>query len=282
MAAVGEAILQTQHTLEGVGIPDARLEAELLLAVVLGMARPLLFAYPEQQLTPQQEDQLARLLARRLKREPLAYILGHREFYGIDLAVGPGVIVPRPETELLVQQALLLAQDHTDQGRLVIGEPGTGCGALAIGLAVHMPMAKIYATDLSPEALEIAQANVNRVGVAETVTLLQGDLLEPLEEMVDVIVANLPYVPSGRIPDLQPEIHWEPKAALDGGPDGLDVIRRLLSQAQRKLKGGGAIILEIDPGQVGELERLAAELFPAASMAVTQDLAHQDRVFTLR
>ena len=281
MAPLGETIRQTQHTLEAAGIPDARLEAEVLLVNVLQILRHRIYAFQEQELSAQQQQLLDRLVARRLKREPLAYILQHKEFYGIDLAVGPGVLIPRPETELLVEQALFLALMHMEAGDLVVAEPGTGSGAISINLAIHLPMARIYATELYPEAAKIAGYNVERHNVADRVTLLQGDLLEPIPEMVDMVVANLPYIPTGVIAGLQPEIQWEPREALDGGVDGLDTIRRLLHQAQQKLKPSGVAILEIDPDQAQPLEELARERFPTASISVEQDLAHQDRIFVV-
>ena len=281
MVALAEVLRQIHHTLEEVGIPDARLEAEVLLTNILQTPRHRIYAYQEQELTSAQEELLARLVERRLKREPLAYILGHKEFYGVDLAVGPGVLIPRPETELLVEQTLFLGMLHMEAGDLVIAEPGTGCGAIAINLAIHLPMARIHATDLSAEALEVAGHNVDRHNVGDRVTLHQGDLLEPVPEAPDVIVANLPYVPSGDIPVLQPEISWEPREALDGGPDGMDVIVRLLHQAVGALKETGLIILEIDPRQARALEELARSTFPSASVSIEQDLAHLDRIITV-
>ena len=281
MIALGDAVRQTQRTLEGAGIPDARLEAEVLLTNVTQMPRHRIYAYQEQELISQQEEHLERWLERRLKREPLAYILGHREFYGVDLAVGPGVMIPRPETELLVEQTLFLALRHMEAGEMVIAEPGTGSGAISIVLAIHLPMARIYATELHPEALRFAEHNVAQHNVADRVTLLQGDLMEPVPEAANLIVANLPYISSGQIDGLQPEVQWEPRGALDGGPDGLDAIKSLLRQAQKVLKPDGVILLEIDPHQVQPLEELCADLFPTAAITTEQDLAHRDRLFTV-
>ena len=281
MSAVGQVIPETHRTLEEAGIPDARLEAEVLLINILQMPRHRIYAYQEQELNPGQEQLLARCVERRLKREPLAYILGRKEFYGVDLAVGPGVMIPRPETELLVEQTLFMALMHMEAGEMVIAEPGTGSGAISINLAIHLPMARIYATELNPGALKIAEYNTRRHSVTDRVTLLQGDLLEPVPEQVDVIAANLPYIPSGNIQGLQPEVQWEPRDALDGGLDGLDVIRRLLGQAQHKLNQSGVIILEIDPHQVQPLEETAQELFPKATITTEQDLARLDRLFII-
>jgi release factor glutamine methyltransferase len=281
MAALRDVIRRTQDALDAAGIDDARLEAEVMLINVLQMPRHRIYAYQEQELTPRQEELLAQLVERRLKREPLAYMLGHKEFYGLDLAVKRGVLIPRPETELLVEQTLFLAMMHMEAGELVIAEPGTGSGAVSINLAIHLPMARIYATELYSEALKVAEYNIGRHNVADRVTLLQGDLLDPVDEAVDVIVGNLPYVPTDVIPTLQPEIQWEPRESLDGGPDGMDIIRRLLHQAQDKLKQNGVIILEIDPQQVQPLEELSRRLFPGASVSTEQDLARLDRILVV-
>ena len=243
------------------------------------MPRHRIYAYQEQVLTPGQTESLAHLVDRRLKREPLAYILGQKEFYGIELSVGPGVMIPRPETEHLVEQTLLLALMHMESQQLVIAEPGTGSGAISICLAIHLPMARIYATDLNTGALGLAEHNIRRHNVADRVSLLHGDLLDPVQETADIIVANLPYVGSAEIQGLQPEIQWEPREAIDGGPDGLDVIRRLFQQASDKLKPAGVMLLEIDPQQVDPLQELTRQLFPHAAVTVEQDLAHLDRIF---
>ena len=276
-----DAIRRTQATLGSAGIPDARLEAEVLLASVLAMPRHLIYVYPEEGVSPQQGQMLARMVERRLAREPLAYVLGHWEFYGLDFAVGTDALIPRPETELLVERALVLAGTRPVPEEVVIAEAGTGSGAISISLALHLPLARIYATDLSQDALAMARLNAARHGVADRVALLQGDLLEPVPPRADLIVANLPYLPTGRIDSLQPEIRWEPRMALDGGPDGLGLIRRLLHQAVDRIKAGGSILLEIEPEQVGPLEALARELFPGGTTVVRQDLAHLDRVFEI-
>ena len=281
MAALGDAVQQTHAALEAAGIPDARLEAELLLTNVLSVPRHRIYAFQEQELTPKETELLASLLERRLTREPLAYILGHKEMYGVDLAIGPGVMVPRPETELLVERCLFLGMVRMEEGDLVIAEPGTGSGGISINLAMHLPVARVYATDLSTEALKIAEINVRMHNVQDRVTLLHGDLLDPVTEPVDLVVANLPYIPSYRIATLQPEVQREPREALDGGPDGLDVIRRLLRQSRDKLKGTGVMVLEIDPEQVQPLTDEALAIFPGATITVEKDLGRLDRMFVL-
>ena len=282
MPNLRQVVQQTHRTLEAAGIPDARLEAEVAVMNVVRMPRQDLFARQEAEVSPQQERDLAQLLERRLKREPLAYILGRKEFYGINLLVNSNVLIPRPETESLLEHALFMALMGMETPALVIADVGTGTGAIAINLALHLPRARIFAIDSSDAALDVASYNIRGHNVADRVTLLQGDLLEPLPEPVDLIVANLPYLPTDRIPTLQPEIQWEPRLALDGGADGLDAIRRLLAQAAGgKLKEAGVVLLELDPEQVPAVQALARQLFPEAQTSVEQDLAHRDRIFVI-
>ena len=281
MATVREFLHQTQHTLEASGIPDARLEAEVMLMNVMQMPRQGLFSQQETEGSAQQETELAQMLERRLKREPLAYILGYKEFYGVNLLVTSRVMIPRPETEALVEHTLFMSLMGMETRELVIADVGTGSGAIAVNLAIHLPAARIYALDNADAVLDVASYNIRAHNVADRATLCKGDLLEPLPEPADLIVANLPYIPSERIPTLQPEIQWEPREALDGGLDGLDLIRRLLTQATEKLKEHGVILLELDPEQVPAVEEMAQRLFPEATTSVEQDLARQDRMFVI-
>lgn len=245
------------------------------------MPRQDLFSNQENEVSPQQERELEATVERRLTREPLAYILGVREFYGINLLVNSNVLIPRPETESLVEHALFMALMGMETTGLVIADVGTGTGAIAVNLAIHLPAARIYALDSDDGVLDVAAYNVRAHNVADRVTLGKGDLLEPLQEPVDLIVANLPYIPTARIPTLKPEIQWEPKAALDGGEEGLDHIRRLLAQATAKVKEQATILLELDPEQVPAVEELARQHFPQATTSVEQDLARLDRIFVI-
>lgn len=226
-------------------------------------------------------EQLQQSVERRLTREPLAYILGLKEFYGIELEVSPDVLIPRPESEYLVEQALFASMMRASESDWVIVDVGTGSGALAISLAIHLPMARIYATEKSPRAADVAARNIQRHNVADRVTLVQGNLLDDVPENPDIILANLPYIRSEAMADLQPEVQWEPKEALDGGDDGLDVIRDLLKQAPGKLKEGGMLLLEIDPHQASPLEEMGRSLFPGAEVSVQRDLAGLDRYFVV-
>ncbi len=262
------------------------------------MPRQDLFANQETEVSPQQEQELAEIIERRRKREPLAYILGYKEFYGITLLVNSNVLIPRPETESMVEHALFMALMGMETAELAIADVGTGTGAIAINLAIHLPAAQIYAMDLTDEVLDVTSYNVHAHNVADRITLLKGDLLEPLPQPVDLIVANLPYVPSQRIPTLQPEIQWEPRQALDGGEEGLDQIRRLLEQAAgsppedgnadrppgrlpTRLKENGIILLELDPEQVPAVKEMSDQLFPGAETSVEPDISQRDRIFVI-
>ena len=281
MASVREIIQRCHHELEAIGIPDARLEAEVMVMNVMRMPRQDLFARQEDEATTQHEQDIQGILDRRRTREPLAYILGYREFYGINLLVNSDVMVPRPETETMVEHALFMALMGMESPQLVIADVGTGTGAIAINLAIHIPAARIYAVDLTDPVLNVANYNIRSHNVADRVTLRQGDLLEPVPEKVDLIVANLPYIPTERILTLQPEVQWEPKAALDGGEDGLDLVRRMMSQATAKLNDQGIILLELDPEQVPAASKIALRNFPEATISVEQDLARRDRILVV-
>ena len=281
MPLLREAVQQTHRSLEASHIPDARLEAEVMLMNVMRLQRHDLFSQQETELSPQQEQVLAQIMERRLKREPLAYILQYKEFYGVNLLVNPNVLIPRPETECMVEHALFMALMGMETPELVIADVGTGTGAIAINLALHLPAARIFAVDCADDVLDVAAYNIRAHNVADRVSLGKGDLLEPIPEPVDLILANLPYIPSDRILNLQPEIRWEPARALDGGPDGLDLVRRLLQQAPGKLKDHGIILLELDPEQMPAVEEIARETFPGSELSIEKDLAQRDRIFVI-
>ncbi len=281
MASIRDTIRETHQTLESTGIPDARLEAEVMVMTVMRMTRQNIFAEQETQVPAGEAQQLAEIIAQRLERIPLAYIIGYREFYGINVVVTPDVLIPRPETEGMVEHTLFMALMGMETRELTIADIGTGSGAIAVNLAIHLPAARIYAVDISEPALDVAAFNIRGHSVADRVRLGHGDLLEPLPEPVDVIVANLPYIPTQRIPELQPEVQREPSMALDGGADGLDLVRRLLSQAPSKLNSPGIILLELDPDQFPAAEAEALQHFPDAEITAEQDLSHQDRIMVI-
>ena len=282
MAVLRTVIQDTHQKLESAGIPDARLEAEVMVMNVLRMPRQAIFAEQEREVSEQQQVALDELLKRRYTREPLAYILGQREFYGINVVLTPAVLIPRPESEGLVEHALFMAMMGMESTDLTIADVGTGSGAIAINLAMHLPMGRIFAVDISDSVLDVAAYNIRAHGVGDRVRLAIGDLLDAVPEPLDLIVANLPYIPTDRISTLQPEVQKEPVLALDGGADGLDLIRRLLAQAENKLKSHGIILLEMDPDQVPVVAELALQHFPNGSTDVEQDLAGMDRILVIR
>jgi release factor glutamine methyltransferase len=269
--------------LERAGIETARLDAECLLAEVLGCARWELVLAPSRPVGAEALGRYLALLARRERREPMAYVLGRREFWSLSLTVSPDVLVPRPETETLVEATLALADRARD---LLIVELCTGSGAVAVALARELPAAHLVATDVSARALRVAAANAAAHGVAERIRFARGSLWTAVDGAVrpgaaDLVVANPPYVATADLPGLMPELQWEPRLALDGGPDGLRLIRDILSATPRRLVPGGHLLLEIGADQGPEVVRLAG----AAGLEVVRvvrDLGGRDRVVVAR
>lgn len=269
-----QALGRTATLLNSQQIEDALLEAEVLLRHALGQTRTEFFLHQEEPLEPAQEAALQQSLSRRLQGEPVAYILGQQEFFGLDFLVDRRVLIPRPESELLVEKALELGRRFR---RIpLLADTGTGSGNLAIALALNLPQAQIYATDISSDALEIARLNCQRHGVAERVWLLQGDLLSPLPQPVDIIVANLPYVAGDSLPYGRGL--FEPAIALEAGRDGLDIIRRFLAQVPGKLRAGGSFLLEVGIGQGAKVKEMVSRQFPGSRVELVPDLARIPRV----
>ena len=272
-----QALSHARETLITNSIEDASLESELLLRHTLDISRVQLYLDLNHELSPKQEETFWNLIKRRLNHEPSAYIVGHREFYGLDFYVNSQVLIPRPESELLVEKSLSLAQNH---GVFTIADIGTGCGAIAISLALNLPQAKIYATDISAPALEVARLNCQKHGVVDRIYLLQGDMLDPLPEPVDLIAANLPYVKEADLLQIS-SAKFESLPALNGGPDGLQKIRRLCRQLNNKLSPAGYLLLEIGQGQARAVTSLLDSLFPSGKIEVAPDLGSIDRVVSL-
>jgi len=273
-----QALANTRRALADNHIDDASLEAEILLRHALEINRVQLYSDLERDIIPLHEEALKKLLERRIQGEPSAYITGHREFYGLDFRVDRDVLIPRPETEMLVEKAISLTHSHPVSS---IADIGTGCGAIALSLAVNLPTVTIYATDVSAAALGVARANCRKHGVTDRIILLEGDMLEPLPEPVDIIIANLPYV---RESDMPPggRLRFEPALALNGGENGLDGIRSLCHQAGNKLRGNGFILLEIGQGQAEAVTALFQDIFPSSRIEIESDLAGIERIASLR
>jgi release factor glutamine methyltransferase len=255
---------------------SASLDAQLMLAHVIGENRAHIIVHPERMLTSEQAEQYEKLVARRADGEPIAYILGSRAFYDREFIVTPAVLIPRPETEHLLEMAL----DFVKEGHspVTVVDVGTGSGALAITLAANAPQAIVHAIDISPDALAIAKLNAQENEVS--ITFHQGNLLQPLikkEIRVDLVMANLPYIASEEVPILAVSKH-EPRLALDGGPDGLDLIRELMKQVPLSVNSGGLILLEIGAEQGAETRLLVEEMEMDYKIEIHKDYAGHDRI----
>jgi release factor glutamine methyltransferase len=252
------------------------LEAEVLLSHVLNGSRANLLAHPERILTANQLTNYQTLVHQRVSNYPLPYLTGHVEFYGLDFAVTPEVLVPRPDTETLVDLALA-------RRPATVVDVGTGSGCIVVTLAVRLPRATVRAIDISPAALAVARRNAEGHGVADRVQLIVGDVLNPRPGPADLIVSNPPYVSTGDCAALPVSVRdHEPRLSLDGGPDGLTVVRRLLAQAPAVLKPGGAILVEIGADQGAAARRLARTYFSHAAVRVHPDLAGRERVLEIQ
>ncbi len=279
---IREALRRGSRLLAEAGSEEASLEAELLLAHTLNTDRTHLFQRLRDRLAPDVEGAFEALLRRRLAHEPTAYILGRREFSGLEFEVTPAAIIPRSETETLVDLVIAFVRTRVAGRGRQVADVGVGCGAIAVALAVQLPEADLIATDISPDALALARRNAQRHRVAERIRFLHGDLLAPLDAPVDVIAANLPYVRTGDFEAGPPEIRdHEPRLGLDGGPDGLRLIARLLRDAPPRLKRGGALFAEIGEEQGKGARSLALKSFPGGRIEVKRDLSGLDRVLVV-
>lgn len=272
-----------QALAQGISRDIDHIDAQILLCHILGVERSTLYAYPERELTPAQEQRYLALIERRARGEPVAYLTGHKEFYGLDLIVDSRVLIPRPETELLVETALRICRQKIAAGHTpIVADIGTGSGAIPIALAVNEPrLPTLYATDISRDALAVAALNCQRHHVEQRVHLLQGDLITPLPEPVDLLTANLPYVGTNETPLLTPDVYdYEPHLALFSGSAGLDLLARFLKDVAttNTLKPGGIILLEIGYQQREPLEKMIHTLWPQARLDVYKDYAGWDRV----
>lgn len=276
--SVTDALQNGQARLQRVSDSPA-LDAELLLGHILGVERSWLLAHPEAALGPNQAQAWKKALRRLETGEALPYILGEWEFYGLKLELSPDVLIPRPETELLVETALDWLASHPQHRRTL--DVGTGSGCIALALAFHCPDLEITASDLSSPALNVAARNLVRYDLADHAKLIQADLLAGLSGPFDLICANLPYIPTGRLASLD-VARREPYLALDGGPDGLTLIRRLLAQAPACLAPGGLLLAEIDASQATSAPLLAQAAWPAAQVAVREDLAGLPRLLVVQ
>ena len=239
----------------GISRTESDLDARLLAQHVLGWTTERFFTDAHAREPEGFRPQYETLVARRVMREPLAYIIGRREFWGLELEVTPDVLIPRPATELIVEAMLELFRERS--APLAVADIGTGCGCVAVAIAHERPAATVVATDISGEAIEVARRNAARHGVSDRVTFCCGDLLEGIDRRLDAIVANPPYVVDRAGPALQPEVRdFEPAVALFGGSEGFDLVTRLVAQAPSRLRPGGYLVFEFGLGQDMEVEDL--------------------------
>jgi len=274
---VGEALRAAERILEMAGCDTPRGDAQWIGAHALGMSRAGIFVDANREFPEDKRELFELLIARRAHREPLGYVVGTVNFRGLELEIGPGVLVPRPETEITAGRAIELARER---GRSTVVDVGAGSGAIALAVAAEVPSARVFATEPSAAARAWALRNLARTGLR--VTLLPGEMLDPLHPAlggaVDVIVSNPPYVPDERWTTLPPEVRdHEPREAVVGGPDGLDVLMTLLEEAPRWLAIGGWLVVELDEQQAGTIAKLLRAI-GYADVVVTADLAGRERI----
>ncbi len=272
-------IKSAEKRLSQAGIESARLDAELLLAAVLGTGREALYAHPDRLLSGREYQAAQALIERRERREPVSYLLGRKGFWDLEFSVSPAVLVPRPETECLIER-FLEAAGRAENLAPVVLDIGTGSGNIAVVAARALPLSRVVAVDISPAALAVARENVQAQGVAGRVRLISADLFSAFGGTeFDFILSNPPYIETGAIAGLIADVsRHEPALALDGGGDGLDVYRRLIPEAARRLKPGGVLIMEIGETQAAQVSQLIEADGGFEPARVSRDLSGRDRV----
>ncbi len=289
---IGEVLAEATAKLDAAGVDAPKLVTQVLMAHALGLPRASVVAtLPRQPLQSYQLASFRTLVARCISGEPMAYVVGHTEFYGLDLATDHRALIPRPETEHLVELALARiraiptqpALSSTGSLKMPVVDVGTGTGCIVISLATKLPNWRFVATDISADALALAQENAKRLGVSARIQFLRGDLLAPLPMRVDGVIANLPYVTTSEWQQLPRHIReYEPRTALDGGQDGLDLIRKLFSQVAQRVKSDGWLLLEIGATQGQAVSALVRQVFPMAAVNLHRDYAGLTRVVEIQ
>ncbi len=265
------------------GVASPRLDAEVLLAVVLEVGRHHLVAHADGEVPPDREGRFHAMVDRRCRREPIQYIIGRQEFWSLSFTVGPGLLIPRPETELLVE--LALAEMGRDPGGRLVVDLGSGSGNIGVVLAIESPLTRVVAVDIERAACLATSDVAAMQGVSDRVSVVRGDLLTPFAEggEFDLVVSNPPYITESEYRQLQPEVgRFEPPAALLGGKDGLDVIRRIVATAPGHLRAGGSLMFEAGAGQAGEIAALIERAGGWDGYTVHRDLAGLPRVHHLK
>lgn len=265
------------------GVNSARLEAEILLAKAIRGRRQDVYLEPDRVLNLEELCEQQNFIRRRISREPISYILGQREFWSLDFKVTPDVLVPRPETEVLIEQLLETHKNQVTDGLPQILDIGTGSGIIAVVAAKEIPDSRLTAVDISPSALAVAQENSRLHNVFEQIRFIQSDLFEHVTGRFDYILANPPYIPSRELAELMPDVRdYEPQAALDGGQDGLDYYKRIIPGAYEHLKDEGVLIMEIGMDQAMDIRCLVDQHGGYEDPEVIRDYSGRDRVVSVR
>lgn len=295
IVTVRDALRVATERLVEAGIPTPRLDAEVLLAHVLGARREHLYAHPERRLDAGEYAAYQAALERRLTRLPVAYITGRKEFMSLEFLVDENVLIPRPETETLVEAVIERLRGHEAEARdggggrapVIVADIGTGSGAIAVSVAWFVRHASLIAVDISPGALRVARENARRHGVEDRIEFLEGDLLSPLagrglEGGIHAVVSNPPYLSRRMMASLPPEVAKEPRAALAGGDAGLDFAQAILDGARAYLAADGFVALEVGHDQAETVRRLAVDEFGYGGVDVIRDYAGVERVVIAR
>lgn len=283
---LAEAVKNAATLLSTAGITNARLDAEVLLSHIIMKDRVWLITHRDDVLDDNHQREFTDVIQRRTRREPLQHIIGNQEFWGLEFIVSPDVLIPRPETEFIIEAALAIVQDRNTPVRII--DLCTGSGCIAVSLAKELTAARVIATDASEKALAVARENTRRHGVSEHIRFLLGDLFEPLEELdirgqIDIIVSNPPYVQSGDLSTLQPEVRdYEPEMALIAGPGGTEIAKRIIQLAPVYLKKNGTLIMEMGLGQADALTRMVEATGAYGDRELLKDLAGIERVIVAR
>jgi release factor glutamine methyltransferase len=285
MSTIAQTIAATAARLSSHGVQNARLDAEVLLCHVLTRDRAWLLAHMQDRLDDQAARHLERIVDRRAVREPLQYITGRQEFWGLEFVVTPDVLIPRPETELVVEAAIRALRNLPSP---LLVDLCTGSGCIAVSIAKELKSSRIFAVDQSEEALAVARKNSAAHDVSGRIRFLAGNLFQPIQELdiqgkVDVITANPPYIPSRDLPSLQPEVRdFEPEMALIAGTEGTEIHERIIKEAPLFLKKGGSLIMEMGVGQAERLIAVAETSGVFTTPEIQKDLAGIDRIIILQ
>ncbi|MEX2648344.1 MAG: peptide chain release factor N(5)-glutamine methyltransferase [Alphaproteobacteria bacterium] len=282
MPTLAEAVGAAAARLERAGVAEARRDAQVLLCHALGCGREVVACHGDRALAPDEGARFETLVARRARREPVAYLTGRREFWSLDFVVTPATLAPRPDSETVIEAVLARLADHARAWRVL--DLGTGTGCLLLALLSELPAATGVGVDRSVAAARVARLNAARLGLGARAAFLAGDWTAALAGRFDVVVANPPYVRTGELAGLEPEVAaFEPRGALDGGTDGLDAYRALLPGLARNLRPEGLVVLEVGHDQARDVAALAAVLAPELDLAaIVADLAGRDRCVALR